>query len=217
MSGDVADGGAAIDYEEARGFGGGEREVAFADAVVEGGAFVVDARFGRAEALVAAFGAVEAGFEIDIDEDGGGGAEALAGDAVEIEDDGGVEAAAAALVDEGGVGEAVAEDDAAGVERGADDFVDVLGAAGEVEEEFGARLDGGTGGVEQDAADLAADFGAAGFDGFDDFAAVFAEILGEQAELRGFAAAVYAFEGEEVALRCQEASIFADGEEWAGD
>ena len=77
-------------------------------------------------------------------------------------------------------------------------------------------MDGSAGGVEENAADLAADFGTAWFDGFDDCAAVFAQILGEQAELRGFAAAVHAFECEEVALRCQEASIFADGGEWAG-
>src|SRR6185295_11512089 len=87
---------------------------------------------------------------------------------------------------------------------------------GEIEKEFGTRLNGGVGGIEKDSADLAADFRAAGFHGFDDLAAVFPQVLCEQADLRGFAAAIHAFEGEELAL-CgggwhREDSIFADAQ-----
>ena len=45
----------------------------------------------------------------------------------------------------------------------------------------------------------AADFGAARLHGFNNFTALFTEESGEEAELRGFAAAVHAFESEEVA------------------
>src|SRR3569833_3406986 len=162
----VADAGAAVDHHDTVRLSGGEIEIAAADAFVECGALVIDARIGLASALVAAFGACEAGVEIDVDEDGGVRLETLAGDAVELADDGGIETAAAALINERGIGEAIAEDDLALGKRGADNFFHVLGAAGEIEEQFGAGVDGGVGRVEQDAADVAADFGAAGLYGF---------------------------------------------------
>src|SRR6185312_15685982 len=175
----LADTGAAIDHDEAIGLGGREIEVTAANALMEGRALVIDARFSLANALVPAFGASEAGFEIDIDQDGEVGAQSLTGDPVELTNDGRIEAAATALVNERRIGEAIAEHDPAFGERGADDFLHVLGAAGEIEQQFGA----------------------AGLHGFDDFAAAFAQVLGQEAELRGFAAAVHTFESEETALR----------------
>src|SRR3569623_919511 len=191
---DIADASAAIDHDATFRLGCGEIEIAAADVLVEFGALIIDARFGLAGALVAAFGAGEAGFEIDINQDGGVRLETLAGDAVEFPDDGGIETAPAPLINERRIGEAIAQDDLAKGERGADNFLHVMGAAGEIELQFGAGEDGGVGRVEQDAADVAADFGAAGLYGFDHFAAVLAQTLGEEAELRGFAAAVHAFE-----------------------
>ena len=66
---------------------------------------------------VAGAGAGQAGFEVDIHQQGEVGHEAAAGDAVEGDDGVGAEAAAAALVDQAGIREAVGEHDLAAVER----------------------------------------------------------------------------------------------------
>src|SRR5262249_3006227 len=63
----IADGGAAIDHDDPVRLGAGEREISVAYALMEGDALIVDARFRRADALVAALGAFEAGLEIDVD------------------------------------------------------------------------------------------------------------------------------------------------------
>lgn len=171
--------------------------VAFADAVVEGGGFVVESGFFRSSPLIAAPRTFLAGGYVDIDEDGEIGLNVAAGNLVESEDGVGIEAAAAALVTERGIGEAVTEYDGAAVERGTDDLFHILGAAGEVEKELGARGDFAAGGVKKNLADEPADFGAAWFNGFDDLAAFRAERFGEEAQLSGFAAAIDSFEGDE--------------------
>ena len=91
-----------------------------------------------------------------------------------------------------------------GFERGANHLIDILRAAGEVEQQFGAGLDRGIRRVEQDFADLPPDRGAAGLNGFNHFAAVFAQRPRKHAELGGLAAPVNAFECDELpALRQQ--------------
>ena len=84
-----------------------------------------------------------------------------------------------------------------GIERGPNHLVHVLRAAGEVEQQFGARLNIGARGIEQDFADLLADGGSAGLDRFDHVLPMVAQPLGEHAELRGLAATVDAFECNE--------------------
>lgn len=164
---------------------------------MEGGGFIVEPGFVGGGALIAAAGALLAGGYVDVDEDGDVGLEAGAGDAIELEDDVGIEAAAAALVAKGGIGEAIAEDDGAAGQSGADDLFDILSAAGEVKQEFRAWGDLFAGGIEQDLTNQAADFGATGLDGFHYIATFGAQRFAEKAHLRGLPAAVNAFKGDE--------------------
>ena len=108
-----------------------------------------------------------------------------------------IEAAPASLIDQSRIGEAVAQHDSSGIERGPNHLVHILRAAGEVKQQLGARLDIGAGRIEQDLADLPANPGSAGLDGFDDVPAAVAQPLGKHPELRGLAAAVDAFERNE--------------------
>ena len=125
----------------------------------------------------------EAGFDVDIDENGAVRDQSAAGDAVEVVDGIGAEATAGALVGERGVCESIAQYDFPCGERRQDHFVDVLCTAGEHQQKFGGGLEVGAGVVEQQLADLCADAGAAGFLGFDDVASGGAEAVGEELEL----------------------------------
>ena len=132
------------------------------------------------------------------------GLQTLAGDPVEIEHNARVEPAAAALINQRRIGEAVAENDAArGSSAGRITSIHILRAAREVEQQFGARLDGGVGGIEQDAPDLLPDLRAAGLDRFNNLTAARRRRLREQPQLRGLAAAVHAFESDKVAPCCR--------------
>src|ERR1700722_1764344 len=111
----ISDGSASVDHNKAPRLATGKSEVAIAHPGMKLGVFVVDAGFLLAETFVSAAGAGKAGVEIDIDEDGGVGFEAAAGNAVEREHDFGIEAAAVPLVCQRGIGEAVAENDLPGV------------------------------------------------------------------------------------------------------
>ena len=191
------------------GIAGGDGEVGIADAGIEEVGFAFEAIFvgaGFAEVVViAAAGAAQGSGEGREEEKGEVGLEVSAEGAVEIEDGGGAELAAAALVGLGGVGEAIAEDDVAAVERREDDFGDGLGAIGEHQGEFGEgrdRAEGliGGGGDEQ-GADAVAEGGSAGLTGGDDEMTSREEIFVQQLKLRGFAGAVEAFEGDEVSAR----------------
>src|SRR5215813_734980 len=97
---DGVDGLAAVDDFDALGFGGGERVIGGMDLEVEFDRLIVHARFGMRLGDVAGASAGEAGFGIDVDEDGEVGLESAAGDTVEGEDRVSAESAAGALVDE---------------------------------------------------------------------------------------------------------------------
>jgi hypothetical protein len=185
--------GAAIYNDEAVGLTGGKGQVAFADTVMKRGALIIDTGFRLADALIPLLRAREAGVQVDVDQHGYIGLQALAGDPVEFEDSIRRETATAALIDERGVRKAVAQDSRAGFEGGADHLFHVLRPAGEVQQQFGARVNLGVDRVEQDAADLLADVGAARFYGFDNRPAAAAKRPGEQTKLRGLAAPVNAF------------------------
>src|SRR5215472_9122022 len=78
--------GVSVDADEARRLGSRKLIVGFADPIVEGRAFVVDARFGVADTVLAAAGAKNAGFDIDLDEHSEVRFQTAAGDSVEVED-----------------------------------------------------------------------------------------------------------------------------------
>ena len=191
------------------GIAGGDGEVGVADAGVEAVGFAFEAIFvgaGLAEVLaVAAAGAAEGGGEGREEEQGEVGLEVSAEGAVEVEDRSGAELAAAALVGLRGVGEAIAEDDVAAVEGGLDDLGDGLGAVGEHEGELGEGVDGAEGliggGGDEKGADAIAEGGSAGLAGGDDGMTSGEEVIAQELELRGFAGAVGAFEGDEVSAR----------------
>jgi hypothetical protein len=173
-----------------------QSEVAFADIVVECGALIINARFRLADALIPPLSAPEAGVQIDIDEHRHIGLQTLAGDAIEFEDSVRMQAAAAALINKRGVRKAVAQHNGARFESGADHLFHILRAAGEVEQQFGARVNLGVYRIEQNAANLLTDIGAAGLYRFDNGPAAAAKRSGKQAKLRGLATPVNAFKGD---------------------
>ncbi len=176
-----------------------ERTVAIAHSGVESGTFVVDAGFRGPGTVIAAAGAMDTGANIDFDKYGEVRLQTAAGDTIEVTNYRGIDATATTLVDQSGIGEAVANHDLTFRQRGANDFGYILSAAGEVEQKFGTRVHAGAGRVEQDAADFATDGRATGFNGFHDVATSFPEPGGKGAELGSFAAAVSAFESDELA------------------
>ena len=180
------------------GFGFGEIEEAFADALVEGQGLGADGVTGFAPQMGGA-GALETGVGWKVEEERKVGSQAAGGYCVEFSDEFRAEGAAVALVGDRGVREAIADDGLAAFEGGPDDFGDVLGAGGLEEEEFGERLDRRRIRVLEELPDVAAERGAGGFFGEGDGVAVFAETFGEFVGDRGFAGAVAAFEGDEEA------------------
>ena len=171
--------------------------IAFALEAVLVGACLLDV------AGVAAAGALEGGGEGREEEEGEVGLDVVADGAVHGEDAVGAEVAAGALVGLGAVGVAIAEDDGSVGEGGEDDLVEGLGAVGEHEGHLGFGGDvaesGFAAGVEQDGADAVAEGRTAGLAECDDGVAVGFECGREELELRGFAGAVEAFEGDEKA------------------
>ena len=157
--------------------------------------------FGAGGAVVAAASAVEGLVKIGEQQEGEVGIEAAAHGLVHAEDDFAAELAAAALVGLTGVREAIAENDVAAVERGRDDFGDALGAGGEHESQLGHGIEALGLRVEEQGADAIADACASGLARDGDGETLGLEVRGEFAELRRFAGAVQAFEGEEESAR----------------
>lgn len=120
-----------------------------------------------------------------------------------------IDAAGHALVDGGRVHEAVADDDAVFGEGWLDDFADELGAACGEEEEFGL---GGEGlalrRVLEKMADRLACRCAAGFPEEKRVVARGAQVVGEEADLGGFPAALRPFECDEKSSVRHEAKGF---------
>ena len=109
-----------------------------------------------------------------------------------------VEAAAVALIDDGGIVEAVAEDYFTGGKRGANDFADELGPAGGHEKEFGLAGHAESGGmVFEEVADFLAKRSAAGLAQGDDRMAYFFQPSSETRDLGGFTGTLSAFECDE--------------------
>ena len=159
---------------------------------------------------VAGAGARQAGFGVDIHQQGEIGLEAAAGDAFQRDDGFCAEVAAAALVDQRGIREAVGEHDLAAVERGGDPLIHILRARGEIEQHFGGGAEFLVGGIEQDAADLHADGRAAGLGGFEHRAAQAAQAGGQAVHLGGLAGTIHAFEGDEETAGCH-GSFYCNG------
>ena len=201
------DGGFVGDHDNAALIASCDLAILFIDSRVELIAFALEAVFVGAGlldvAVVAAAGAFEGGGERREEEEGEIGLDVVADGAMHGEDAVGAEVAAGALVGLGAVGVAVAEDDGAVGEGGEDDLAEALSAVGEHEGHLGFGGDGAevglAAGVEQDGADAVAEGRAAGLAEGDDAVAVGFECGGEVLELRGFAGAVEAFEGDEKA------------------
>ena len=133
-----------------------------------------------------------------VDEDREVRQHAADGETVDLRDEVGREIAGDALVDSGGVEITVGHDDGTAGEGRGNDFAHHLRARGGVEEKFrlGAHLVA-AGIVDDNVANLFARRSAARFAGGDDFAAGLPEMLEETGDLRGLAAALGAFEGDE--------------------
>jgi hypothetical protein len=141
--------------------------------------------------------AVHAGGEIDINQDRQVGMDVLARDSVEIEDDTGIEAAAASLINQSGIGEAVAEDDVSLWKRWANHLLYILGATGEVKQQFGPRVEVPGVGIQENLSNLLSCFGPAGFYSLDHIAAEGSKVVGKKAKLGTFTAAIDPLERDE--------------------
>ena len=86
-------------------------------------------------------------------------------------------------------------------ERGLDDFGDGLGAVGEHQGHLGHGRERRGAGVEQEGADAVAGGGAAGLAGNDGIEAALLHPSCQALDLRGFAGAVEALEGDEQSAR----------------
>ena len=196
------DGAVAFNHDDAGGIAGGDLAVFVVNAAVKELVLALEAGFvalGAGGAVVAATSAVEGLVEIREQQEGEVGIEAAAHGPVHAEDDFAAELAATALIGLTGVREAIAENNVAAVERGRDDFGDALGASGEHESELGHGIEALGFRVEEQGADAVADAGASRLAGDGDGETLSFEVRGEFAELRRFAGAVQAFEGEEEA------------------
>ncbi len=198
------DGAVAFDDDDAGGVAGGDLAVFVVDAAVEELVLALEAGFvalGTGGAVVAAASAVEGLVKIGEKQDGEVGIEPTAQDLVHAQDGFAAELAAAALIGLTGVGEAIAEHDVAAVKRRRDDLGDALGARGEHESQLSHGIEALGFRIEEQGADAIADVGASGLAGDGDGETLGFEVRGEFAELRGFAGAIQAFEGEEEATR----------------
>ena len=154
----------------------GEATEAGDDALVKGEGLAADAVLGIR------VGAGESLDGVDIEQDGEVGLEAAGGVVIELVEEVAIEAAAVALVGDGGIGVAVAEDDGAAIEGGTDEAVDVVGAVCEEEEGFGPGGDGvwpGAGLGKEVGAEGDAHGGATRLEGGDGVDASYAESVGE--------------------------------------
>jgi hypothetical protein len=134
LPGNCPDAGRAIYYDKALRMLLRKRMVAIPDPGVKCAWLVVNSSFGACGFFVAMTRAVHAGGEIDVNQDSQIGLDVLARDSVEIEDDTGIEAAAASLINQSGIGEAVAEDDVSLLKRWTNYLLYILGATGEVKQ-----------------------------------------------------------------------------------
>src|SRR5215510_14689716 len=104
-----------------------------------------------------------------------------------------------ALVGQGAVGVAVTEYDAAARQARADHLAHQLGARGRIEQYLGPRLHGAVAQIVQQIADLLADLRAARLAREQYGPAQPRQVLGQRLDLSGFARAIRALEGDEVA------------------
>src|ERR1035437_671204 len=194
---DGVDIGAPVDQLDALRLARGQRVVGMVNLAMEFDGLVVHAGFAVRLRQIAGAGARQAGFSVDVHQQGERGLEAAAGDAFEGEDGIHAEVAAAALVNQRGIRETVGEDDLAAVQRGCDPLVHILRPRGEIEQHFGGGAEFLVGGIEQDAADLHADRGAAGLGGFQHSPAQAAQAGVQAVHLGGLAGTIHALECDE--------------------
>src|SRR5215469_3275893 len=179
-------------------------EITAPDAVVKGEALLVDTGFGGVAALVAPPRSLQAGIEVDIDQEGQVGDKAVTCDAIEIQNHLRIQPAAATLVHQRRVGEPVTDHILAAGKCGTYYLLHILGAASEVQEQFGTRVNRLVRGIEQDAPDLPSDIGAAGLGGLDHSAPTVAKRLRKKPDLRGLTASIQTFKSNEQPCRHQK-------------
>ena len=109
---------------------------------------------------------------------------------------GGVEAAAAALVGEGGVGEAVAQHGVAARQRRLDDVLEVVAPRRKDQQRLAQRVHGG---MQHQFAQLFGQRRAAGFARHHHAVAALAQPIGQGFDVRALSRAVDAFESDETA------------------
>ena len=110
-----------------------------------------------------------------------------------------IQAAAVALIGEGGVGETVAEHGPAGGQGRGDDLLHMLGASRSVEEELGERDHGPVAGVQEDGPHLVGDGAPPGFAGEENGVSRSLQSLGQESDLGGLAASFDPLKGYEQA------------------
>src|SRR6266404_8556329 len=197
---------AGIDYVNALGFPGGDGVVSVANSPKKCTVFLLKAVLifvGTSVLMlaVAASRALDRQVNVVVQQDGQVGLKVATQHFVQLQHGLRSQLAAAALVGFGGVGEAVAEDDAPLGQRGKNYLVNMLCARGEHQCHFGGGRQAGGCRVEQDVANLFAGGSAARLAGDDHGNASGTESARELGDLRALAAAVEAFEGDELSAR----------------
>jgi len=197
---------AGIDYVHALGFACGDGEVSVAYAPEKGAvllfkAVLVSVGTPVLMLTIAASGALDGHIHVVVEQDGQVGLKIAAQHFVQLQHGLRSQLAAASLVGFGGVGEAVAEDDASLGQRGQNYLMNVLRARCEHQCHFGGGRQSGGRRVEQDVANLFTGCGAARLAGDDYGNAAGTESSRQLGDLRALAAAVEAFEGDELSAR----------------
>ena len=151
----------------------------------------------KAVFIAAAFDTRQRNLQRHVEQDGEAGTKVALHPLFELGNIGLRQAAAAALVGEGGIGETVGHHGYAVLQRGQDNAVDMLGAGGKHEQGFGTQP-GLSFRVEQQAAQGFAQGCAAWLAGEQDGALLCGKPFSDHGQLGGFAGAVDAVEGDEM-------------------
>ncbi len=194
---------ASIDYLHAVGFAGGDGEIGAPNASEESPAFLFETVlvFFRAAALVltiAAAGALEAETGFIVEKDRQVGLQVAAKNFVQQQHGFAAQFTSSTLVGLGRVGEAIAEHDASLGECGQNHLVNVLSAGGEHQSHLSEGRKPGSRRMQQHIADLFAAGGAARLPRDGDGDAVGTQGTSQFLHLRAFAAAIEAFERNEL-------------------
>ena len=171
--------------------------IAFADAAMKSGRFIVDASFPAPVRAVAGKAALLARVKIDVDEESEIGRKTLARVTVELQNRLLLQATPGTLIGQRGIREAVAQNDLVLGQRRTNDLLHILGAAGKVKQQLRARPQLCVLRIQQNLPNLKPYAGAARLNGLHNWLTGLAQTVRQQAQLRSLTATIDPFERDE--------------------